>query len=361
MGQVKMDGGDATGIQNDLLRWFTDKQRRLPWREDYTPYAIWVSEMMLQQTRVKTVLPYFKRWMQRFPDVASVAAADEQELLKYWEGLGYYSRVRNMHRAARHLVDEFNGRFPRNHEALLKLPGIGPYTAGAIMSLAFNADYAVVDGNVERVFARLFNIDRPVKEAATRTFIWHTAERLLPQGRARHFNQALMELGATLCLPQNPRCPDCPIQKSCAGHALGLVEQRPVPNKRKASTSIEVAIGVLVRGGRMLIQKRPPNGLMANLWEFPGGKLQAGETPQQALRREFREELQLSIRDLDPITVIRHSYTSFQVKLYAFRCRLRDARQHPVRKAAVALCWVTREQLEEFPFPAANRRLIKLL
>ena len=348
-------------IQSNLIQWFASNQRRLPWRKDYAPYAIWVSEMMLQQTQVKTVLPYFKRWMQRFPDVTAVAQADPQELLKYWEGLGYYSRVKNMQRAAQQLVSQFNGRFPADHKALLQLPGIGPYTARAIMSLAFNAPYAVVDGNVERVFARVFNIERPVKEAESRTFIWRTAERLLPQGKARDFNQALMELGATICLPQNPLCPHCPIQHACASYTLDLVRQRPVPGKRKASVPIEVAIGVLVQNGKMLIQKRPPQGLMANLWEFPGGKLQPGETPEQALHREFQEELRLNICDLERITVIRHSYTSFKVKLHAFRCRLRHSRQQPVLGAAVALRWVTREQLEELPFPAANRKLIGLL
>lgn len=348
-------------IQKNLLYWFAKHQRRLPWREEYAPYTVWVSEIMLQQTQVKTVLPYFQRWLQRFPNVEAVAEAPTQELLRYWEGMGYYARVKNMQRTAQILVRDFGGNFPKQYRELLKLPGIGRYTAGAIMSLAFNAEYAVVDGNVERVFARVFNITSPVKESQNRSFIWHTAQQLLPKGEARYFNQALMELGAVICLPKNPLCQHCAIQKSCESYSLGLVQERPVPSKRKSSVPIEVAIGVLVRDGSILIQKRPPTGLMANLWEFPGGKLQDNETPEQALVREFHEELQLSICCLEKITLLRHSYTSFRVLLHAFWCRLENPAQHPVKRAATALRWVTPQQLDQFPFPAANRKLIKLL
>jgi A/G-specific adenine glycosylase len=348
-------------ISNQLLGWFARNKRPLPWRMDCSPYNIWISEVMLQQTRVETVIPYYLRWLQRFPDVEAVAEAPEDDILKHWEGMGYYSRAQNIQKTARILVSECAGEFPIDHQAILKLPGIGPYTAGAIMSLAFNQDYPAVDGNVERVLARVFDIKTPVKERATRALIGMLAQGLSPQGEARNFNQALMELGAVLCTPKNPLCSACPVDHFCASLRLAIVRDRPVPAKKKGTVPVEAALGILVRKGHIFIQKRGGSGLMPGLWEFPGGKIRAGESPEQALVREFSEELGIKIHPLHKIGVIKHQYTSFRVTLHCFLCRASDERQEPVLRGAVASRWVTTEEIAQFPFPAANGKLLKRL
>ena len=356
-----MDNNKHSELRQTLLDWFGANKRDLPWRKDHSPYAIWISEIMLQQTQVKTVIPYFQRWMKRFPDVRSVAYGSEEELLKHWEGLGYYSRVRNIYRAAQVIERDFGGEFPREYRTVLGLPGIGRYTAGAIMSFAFNGNYPAVDGNVERVVARLFDLDSPIKEKKTQNFIWKTAGDLIPSGGARRFNQAIMELGAVICLPKRPQCPECPVRSLCKSYKSGTVERRPVSLPRKAPTPVEASVGVIVRNDRIFIQKRPGSGLMPHLWEFPGGKLKDGETPEEALVREIDEELGVSVRCVDKIGVIRHSYTSFRVALHAFLCELRDPKQEPELRSSVDCRWVTRRELDGYAFPAANRKLISML
>lgn len=358
---LKSSRQNLTRLQNHLLDWFERNQRLLPWRKTCSPYEIWISEVMLQQTQVKTILPYYQRWMQRFPDLTSVANASEEELLKHWEGLGYYSRVRNIHKTAKIILEMHGGELPNDAAAIGRLPGIGPYTTGAIMSIAFNESHAVVDGNVERVLARLFNLDKPVKSKEGRHFIWKTAKKLIPEGKARDFNQAVMELGALVCLPRTPLCHSCPLNALCRSHQLDLVEKRPVPGEKKRLTPLEVSVGLLLRGDRIFIQKRSPNGLMPHLWEFPGGKIHRGESPEAALVREFREELEVDIHLLNKIAVIRHNYTSFRVTLHAFFCELLVPHAVPRIKSAVKGLWVSRESLEHHAFPAANRKLIDRL
>jgi A/G-specific adenine glycosylase len=348
-------------LVQSLLRWFANHQRPLPWRKQYTPYQTWISEVMLQQTQTKTMLPYYQCWMQRFPDVHAVARASEQEVLKHWEGMGYYSRARRIHKTAKLLVDQFDGAFPEDYQAIIKLPGIGRYTAAAILSIAFNKDYPVVDGNVERVFSRLFDLREPVKAKESQGLIRSAAQVLLPSGHARMFNQALMELGATLCRPKNPLCLECPLTTFCKSKRLGVVHLRPVMAVRKPSMPIEVALGVLMDDGRVLIQKRPGEGLMAGLWEFPGGKLERGETPVQALKREFKEELGIMAVPIRKLTVIKHQYTSFRVTLYCFLCRLQGETQFNPKNTVSGPRWVTVAELDQYPFPAANRRLIHML
>jgi A/G-specific adenine glycosylase len=357
----KPDPATIETIRSRLLSWFERNQRDLPWRRHYQPYAVWISEIMLQQTQVKTVLPYYERWMAQFPDIRSLAVAPEDIVLKHWEGLGYYNRARNIQRTARILMREFHGELPQSYKALRDLPGIGPYTAAAILSLAFNRDYPVVDGNVKRVFARLFDLDSALNERRSLRFIEEAARAILPGGKARAFNQALMELGAVVCTPRNPLCPACPVMETCRSRILGIVPQRPVPSPRKSPTPLEVAVGVLVSQGRIFIQKRPPGGLMPLLWEFPGGKVQEGESPEQALVREFLEELELQIEIIEKIGVIRHSYTSFRVVLHAYLCRLKGRRKRPVLRSATEGSWVPMDEIGGFPFPAANQKLIRML
>jgi A/G-specific adenine glycosylase len=343
------------------LRWFANHQRPLPWRRQYTPYQTWIAEVMLQQTQTKTMLPYYQRWMQRFPDVHAVARASEQEVLKHWEGMGYYSRARNIHKTAKLLVAQFDGAFPEDYQTVIKLPGIGRYTAAAILSIAFNQDYPVVDGNVERVFSRLFDLREPVKAKESQSFIRNTAQALLPSGHGRMFNQALMELGATRCLPKNALCPECPLAIFCESKRRGVVHLRPVTAVRKPPLPIEVALGVLMDDGRVLIQKRPDEGLMAGLWEFPGGKLEKEETPEQALKREFQEELGIVVAPIRKLTIIKHQYTSFRVTLHCFLCRLQAQNGFNSKNSAFGPRWVTTAELDHYPFPAANRKLIRIL
>ncbi len=348
-------------VRTVLLQWFEGNQRTLPWRNGYHPYEVWISEIMLQQTQVKTMLPYFHRWMKRFPTVRDVAEAREEEILKLWEGLGYYSRAKNIHRAAAEIMKTHGGTFPENYADILALPGIGRYTAGAVSSIAFNRDRPVVDGNVERIFARFFNLDTPVKDGDNPAFIWRMAGEMIPEGHARPFNQALMELGATICLPRKPACGKCPVSSWCASHRLGITKERPVARKRKGIVPVEVAVGVLFHEGKVLIQKRLPSGLMPGLWEFPGGKILPGESPEAALEREFYEELELRVRCRESLTLIRHSYTSFKVALHAFSCEPAFPGQAFVLHSAVEARWVEPGEFKDYAFPAANRKLIRTI
>jgi A/G-specific adenine glycosylase len=348
-------------IRVRLLNWFDLNQRELPWREHYKPYEVWISEIMLQQTQVKTMLPYYRRWMERFPHVQAVALAQEEDLLKHWEGMGYYSRARNIHKASKILLKDYGSEFPKDCDRLRGLPGIGRYTAGAILSIAFNADCPVVDGNIARILSRLFDVATPIRDRQTQKTLWDIAEGMLAKGKARSFNQALMDLGALVCTPRNPSCSQCPVNAHCRALQNGVVNLRPLVRRGKDSVPIHVVVGILIHEGRIFIQKRPPSGLMPHLWEFPGGKVQQGETPECALVREFREELELSIGTLQRVTLIRHNYTTFRVSLFAFSCQLEDASQQPILRSAVDGRWVTPEELDLYAFPAANRKLIQYI
>lgn len=314
---------------------------------------------MLQQTQMERGVDYFKKWMNRFPDIKSVAKANEEKILKLWEGLGYYSRARNIKKTAALLVEKYAGLLPENHSALLTLPGIGRYTAGAIMSLAFNQDYPVVDANVERLFSRLFDLNVPVKEKNTHQFIWHKAQELIPSGKARYFNQALMELGALTCLPQNPKCDYCPVLGHCLSFKNGTMNNRPITSPVKKSIPIFMATGILIHDKKLFIQKRPENGVWANLWEFPGGRIEKGETPEQALVREYMEETEFEINNVQKIATVKHSYMNYRVTLHCFHCSLAKGITTPTLHAAQEYRWVLLEDLHDYAFPAGHRKLIK--
>jgi A/G-specific adenine glycosylase len=368
--RVKLGGASRSGlpdkesakeIARKLLAWFAVHRRPLPWRAAYDPYAIWIAEVMLQQTQVNTMLPYYHRWMERFPDTASVTRAHSDELLKCWEGMGYYQRVRHIQQTARIVMREYGGALPDDYQELLRLPGIGRYTAGAIASLAFNREYPAVDGNVERIFARLFDLESSVKESPNRSLIWTVAKTLIPAGRARDFNQALMELGALVCVRKKPRCHECPLYLLCRAYQLETVDRRPVTTRKTIITALEAALGILIEDGRVFIQKRPNSGLMAGLWEFPGGKLRAGEAPEEALRRELMEELGIEVDGLAKVAVIKHGYTRFRVTLHCFVCKPLARNPRPQPRAAVDSRWVSVAELENYAFPAANQKLLEIL
>jgi len=345
-------------IQQNLLDWFAENARDMPWRMTYSPYHVWISEIMLQQTQMDRVIDYFGRWIKQFPDIASISRSKEGKILKLWEGLGYYTRAKNIIRTADILNEQHNGELPKDFKILLQLPGIGKYTAGAIMSIAFNKEHAIVDANIERVFARLFNLAKPVKDPQTQIFIWEKAEELLPHGHAREFNQALMELGALVCIPKNPRCRVCPVRNFCLSLKKNVVDKRPVSSKPSQTVFIEMVTGILTHKDKIFIQKRKPKGVWPNLWEFPGGRLEPGETPEMALVREYAEETQLQIGKLERITTVKHSYTIYRVTLHCYFCSLTDGRFEPVLHTAQEYRLVNPADLSNYAFPAGHRKLI---
>lgn len=357
----QLNSNNMKKLQRNILAWFAENARDLPWRTTYAPYHVWISEIMLQQTQMDRVVKYFDRWISRFPNIESVASAGEEEVLKLWEGLGYYTRVRNILRTARIIAAEYDGEMPAAYDKLLLLPGIGKYTAGAILSIAFNKEIPIVDANIERIFARLFNLDKPVKEKDMQTFIWHKARELLPHGRAREFNQALMELGALICIPRNPRCRICPIKNACKAFKLVLVPERPVLPSPPRTIFIEMATGILKQDGRILIQKRKSGGVWANLWEFPGGRLEPGETPEMALVREYLEETELAVTSLEKIITVQHSYMNYRVTLHCYFCSLANPNSEPVLHGAQEYRWVIPEDLLHFAFPSGHRKFIEHL
>ena len=346
-------------LQTALLDWFAAHQRALPWRKKYTPYEVWISEVMLQQTQMERGVAYFKRWMERFPDVASLARAHEEEVLRLWEGLGYYSRARNILKAARLIMERHDGRFPSQEADIRALPGIGPYTAGAIASIAFGASLPCIDANVERVIARLFDLDSPVKQEPAASRLRELALRLVPEGRAREHNQAMMELGALVC-GKKARCGICPLAAFCSSLHLGIVHERPIPGKRATITPIQVVTGVLYCQGQIFVQKRLPSGVWGNLWEFPGGRPEAGESPEAAVVREFAEETGFRVEVTDKYGVIRHGYTTYRITLHCFALSLCGAAlppAPPILTAASAWRWLRLHQLDSLAMPAAHRKL----
>ena len=336
--------------QAALLRWFAAHARDLPWRHDRTPYRVWVSEVMLQQTQVETVRDYFRRFMARFPTVEALAAASQEEVLKVWEGLGYYRRARMLHAAAQEVVAQHGGTLPAEVEALEALPGIGPYTGGAIASLAFGVPAPAVDGNVRRVMARLLAQARPTP-AEQRAAV----AALLPDEDPGAFNEALIELGATLCRPQQPRCLLCPWREFCRARRLGRQDDFPAPRARKEIPHYDVAAAVTVRDGKVLIARRPAEAMLGGLWEFPGGKRQDGETLPGALRRELREEMAITVDVGEPLLTLDHGYTHFRITLHAFWCRLVEGKPRCIECAGFA--WAAPGALDDYPMAVTDRQI----
>jgi A/G-specific adenine glycosylase len=346
-------------IRKKLPRWYARHRRSLPWRKSRDPYTIWVSEIMLQQTRVDQAAPYFDRFMKRFPTVRDLAAAGQEEVLKAWEGMGYYSRARNLHRAAQIVAEEMEGYLPEDAEALRKLPGIGPYTAGAIASIAFGLDEPVLDGNVIRVFTRLFAISADSAATDTRKQLWSLGEKIIPPGKAGDFNQALMDLGATVCLPRNPRCDACPVREACQAFQAGDPERYPRKKARKPVPHETIVAGIIRKKGRILIARRKPEGLLGGLWEFPGGKKESGETLEEALVREIREETDVRVSIDSLLTRVEHAYSHFRITLHAFECTYIAGRARALGSDAVK--WILPGELDRHAFPAANHKIIEAL
>jgi A/G-specific adenine glycosylase len=343
-----------------ILVWYDNAAADLPWRRTHDPYHIWLSEIMLQQTQVTAVIPYFERFLNAFPTVAALAAAPLDSVLKLWEGLGYYSRARNLHRAAQCIVDEYNAEFPTTAVTLQKLPGIGRYTAGAIASIAFNERVAVLDGNVMRVLTRLYDIADDISLTATQHHLWSLAESLVPADRPGDYNQAVMELGRTICKPQNPLCLVCPVSQHCLAFQHGAQRQRPVRAPKQQTPHYNVAAGVIWNDAdQVLIAHRPAKGLLGGLWEFPGGKQESGESLTECLVRELREELAIRVEVGDLLAVVKHAFTHFRITLHAFECRYLDGPPQALQCADWR--WVSLDDLDQFAFGRTDRRVIDVL
>lgn len=344
-------------LARKLLKWYERHKRDLPWRRTRDPYRIWVSETMLQQTQVETVLPYYERFLARWPTIQALAEAKLDDVLKMWEGLGYYARARNLHKGAQVVVEEFGGELPHDVEALREIPGIGRYTAGAVASIAFGKDEPMLDGNIRRVLARLCAERADVRQPAVQERLWQYAASILPKGRAGDFNQALMDLGATTCVARRPRCLLCPLTEECQSFQLGLQEVIPLKTARRATPHYHIAVGVIWKNGRILIQQRKAEGLLGGLWEFAGGKVEDGETLEAACKREIKEELGVTVRVREPLTTVEHGYTHFSVTIHAFNCDYVRSTPKPVGAARVR--WVWPSELQKFAWPAANKKIIE--
>jgi A/G-specific adenine glycosylase len=348
-----------------LLSWYSKHARPLPWRHlqgnsNDRAYAVWISEIMLQQTRVGTVLGYYERWMARFPTLAEVAASDVSDVLKVWEGLGYYSRARNLHRTAQMIMTEYHTEFPHTKKELMRLPGIGPYTAAAIASIVFGQAEYVLDGNVRRVLARVFDVEDPLHSSAGERRFAALASRHLPSQAAGNYNQAIMELGALVCRPHQPECRVCPVNHICQARSQGLQMLRPVTQPKEPIPHYVVAAGVIWRDGKVLIAQRPAEGLLGGLWEFPGGKQQPGEELAQALSRELAEELAIRAVIGGRLGTFRHAYTHFRVTLHAFECELVQNSQ-PQMLEHCALAWVSPPRLADYPMGKIDRLISNTL
>jgi len=340
-------------LQTRLLNWYNNNKRILPWRDHPSAYAVWVSEIMLQQTRVETVIPYFEEWMRLFPNLQALAEASEQDVLNAWEGLGYYSRARNLHKAAKHVVDELDGNLPDELTELIKLPGIGRYTAGAIASIAFGKDEPALDGNLKRVYARLFDLSEPVDSPKDERILWDVARQNLPRGKAGDFNQALMDLGAMICLPKNPRCSICPLIEDCKAKLSGTQNIRPVRKPKKVVPHYVHVAGVIIKRGKVLLAQRPSNGLLGGMWEFPNGRVDGD--PVGELVKVLKSEYGLRVRKKEAVGVVRHAYTHFKVTVHAYRCEYSSTFNEKNLK------WVLLDDLDKFPMGKVDRRIADMI
>jgi A/G-specific adenine glycosylase len=310
-------------IQARLLKWFKKKGRDLPWRKTRDPYAIWVSEIMLQQTQVTTVIPYYKKFLKSFPTVCHLARADLSTVLKTWEGLGYYSRARNLHSASQIVLNRFHGEIPEDLEGLLSLPGIGRSTAGAILSSAFHKDAPILDGNAKRVISRLFAVSDNPAAGRTDDLLWRISESLVPKGFSYPFNQALMDLGSMLCMVRKPDCDRCPLRDVCKGRASGKPESYPPKRIRRTIPHVESVSAVITRNAKVLLKQRPPSGLLGGLWEFPNWRIKEKQRSRlrTRLRNHIKKDIGITVDVKELIGTFRQTFSHFKLTLRVYHCQ----------------------------------------
>jgi len=351
-----MENQTLQSIRKLLSEWYAVSYRRLPWRETRDPYRIWVSEVMLQQTRVKTVVSYFVSFIAQYPYAKKLAEAELEQVLKAWEGMGYYARARNLHAAARDVCERFGGRVPDDPAEFRTLPGVGDYICAAVQSIAFGAPVAVVDGNVKRVLSRLFEMTDPVNRPSSSKAFQTAADRLLDRSDPGMFNQAVMELGALVCSPSNPSCGECPVREHCAAHRSSRQTDFPVRIERPPAPTRRVAVGVVERDNLVLLTRRKSEGLLGGLWEFPGGQIEDGESSRNACEREIREETGLTVEVEEQIALVKHAYTHFKVEIDVYRCRYRGGAV--VLDGPVDHRWIVLEDVGRFPLPKATHKIL---
>jgi A/G-specific adenine glycosylase len=339
--------------KDELLSWYQHNKRSLPWRETREIYAIWVSEVMLQQTQVDTVIPYYKRFLEKLPLVGRLAEATEEEVLKLWEGMGYYNRVRNLHKAAKQVKEQHQGQIPRDLDNFRKLPGVGDYISAAVLSISENTPLPVVDGNVLRVCTRIWGIEKDIKSTSTRKYIFDTLKPLISIETPGDFNQAMMELGAMVCKPGKPMCEKCPLRKGCYAYNTNTIGKFPVKSPRAKVPEYKVSIAVIRDNNKIYIQKRPSGGHLGGMWEFPGGKARKRETPEQALQRECQEELNAEVEIVAELKTLRHVYSHFKILLSVFICQADRKKIQPLHQPYK---WIKISDLSIYPFPGANHK-----
>jgi A/G-specific adenine glycosylase len=342
---------DKKEIQTRLLRWFNKNGRDLPWRKTTDPYAIWVSEIMLQQTQVITVIPYYQKFLKAFPTVHHLARANLSNVLKVWEGLGYYSRARNLRRASQIVSDRFRGIIPNDLKDLVSLPGIGRSTAGGILSFAFHKDAPILDGNAKRVISRLFAVSHNPARGKTEDLLWKLSEALVPEGLSNPFNQALMDLGSILCTVKEPDCASCPLRNACKAKASGKPERYPSKKIRKTIPRVESVSAVIKRDGRVLLRQRPPSGLLGGLWEFPNWKIKEKQTLGLGLRlrNHIKKDTGITTDVKKLIGTFRQTFSHFKLTLHVYHCQAMNAKGKGK--------WVPIRDLHLLPMPRIHRRI----
>ncbi len=351
-----MNKKEIKQFQGKLTTWYDAHQRSLPWRETSDPYHIWVSEVMLQQTQVDTVIPYFNRFVEQFQDIKHLADADLQDVLKMWEGLGYYARARNFHRAANVVQDTYHGIIPDDPETFQELPGVGDYIASAVQSIAFDHPCAVVDGNVKRVLARLFEVDTPVNNGTSYKTFKSIANELLDIQVPGIFNQAMMELGALVCKPKQPACNPCPVSEFCLARDHSAIDDFPKRIKKSKVPVHHIVAGVVIKNDRLLITQRKPEGLLGGMWEFPSGAINRGEKAESACIRNLEEKVNLAVKVDSKLARVTHAYTHFRIKMDVFLCHYKSGR---IRlRGPAGFKWVTPGQIDLYPFHKANLKFI---
>ncbi|GGJ61061.1 A/G-specific adenine glycosylase [Anoxybacillus voinovskiensis] len=347
-----LEGFATERFQRDLIQWFEREQRELPWRKETDPYKIWVSEVMLQQTKVDTVIPYFQQFMEQFPTLEALADADEEKVLKAWEGLGYYSRVRNLHAAVKEVKERYGGKVPDNVEHFSKLKGVGPYTTGAVLSIAYGIPEPAVDGNVMRVLSRIFLVWEDIAKAKTRTLFEAIVRAIIARDHPSYFNQALMELGALICVPRKPACLLCPVRSHCRAFHEGVQEQLPVKTKKAKGKEVDIVAAVVVdEKGRVLIHKRDSDGLLANLWEFPNCEV-VSENRRQQLESFFLERYGVSVTLQFPFAALQHVFSHLVWNIVAYYGTIVGDVSETDR-----LKLVSEEELQQYAFPVSHQRL----
>ncbi len=341
-------------LSNELLDWYDMNKQSMPWRDDRNIYHIWLSEIMLQQTQIATVIPYYYKWLETFPNIKDVASATEEQVLKIWEGLGYYSRAINFLHACKTIMESYDGVIPKDQENFLKLKGVGPYIDAAVRSIGYNDIVPTIDGNVNRVISRVLCLKRPPQKEYKK--IYSFLMDIIDENHPGDFNQALMDLGRDVCKPKAPLCNRCPIIHSCGAYQKKQTEKYPVKIKSKKNPHFNVAVGVIWKDNSILIAKRKLGGLLGGLWEFPGGKLYHDESSEECVIREIYEETGLTVELKSFISTIKHQYSHFSISLDSFHCIYKNGKAIPKNSSEIK--WISPKEISKFPFPKANHKFI---